>query len=96
MKLQILYNILYGQDTINNKEIANNKDKYKREGEYNKLPIKDDDWTTPHLVVDDRNNWDNRDNNEIIIMRFRDYNWGVVIEAIIKVRNEIEIKLEVS
>lgn len=29
-------------------------------------------------------------------MRFRDYNWGVVIEAIIKVRSEIEIKLEVS
>ena len=50
----------------------------------------------PHLVVDDRNNWDNRDNNEIIIMRFRDYDWGVVIEAIIKVRSEIEIKLEVS
>lgn len=43
MKLQILYNILYGQDTINSKEIANNKDKYKREGEYNKPPIKDDD-----------------------------------------------------
>ena len=43
MKLQILYNILYGQDTINNREIANNKDKYKREDEYNKPRVKDDD-----------------------------------------------------
>ena len=40
MKLYILHHILYGQDTINNKEIVNNKDKYKSEDANNRPRIK--------------------------------------------------------
>ena len=47
-----------------------------------------------YLVVDDRNNWDKRDNNEIIIIRLRNYDCEVVIEVIIKIRSKVEIKIK--